>query len=161
MQIPADIQDYLELHATELGERILSSFPPLQSADDELSPLLSKMLRQPYLVQGMAAASVSKCWQMGRNANVIAECGAGKTLIALASMFLDSACRSFSGLVMAPPHLVDSVACRVSTNRLKGVFANRCWIRFAKPCPLLRVYFRDVQCALCDPPTVDRAKPVR
>lgn len=34
MQIPADIQEYLELHATELGARILSSFPPLQGADD-------------------------------------------------------------------------------------------------------------------------------
>jgi hypothetical protein len=50
---------------------------------------------------------VSKRWQLARNANVVAECGAGKTLIALGSMLVHSAGRPFSGLVMAPPHLVE------------------------------------------------------
>ena len=34
MEIPADIPRYLELHATELGARILSSYPALHGADD-------------------------------------------------------------------------------------------------------------------------------
>ena len=53
---------------------------------------------------------VSKRWQLARNANVVAECGAGKTLIALGSMLVHSAGRPFSGLVMAPPHLVEKWA---------------------------------------------------
>lgn len=35
-----DIATYLQLHATELGERIPSSFPPLQGADED--PCLSE-----------------------------------------------------------------------------------------------------------------------
>ena len=53
---------------------------------------------------------VSKRWQLARNANVVAECGSGKTLIALGSMLVHSAGRPYSGLVMAPPHLVEKWA---------------------------------------------------
>jgi superfamily II DNA or RNA helicase len=110
MQIPADIPRYLELHAAELGARILSSYPALQGADDDLSPFLSRMLRRPYPAQALAIMGVSKRWHIARNGNVIAECGAGKTLIALGSMLVHSAGRPFSGLVMAPPHLVEKWA---------------------------------------------------
>ena len=110
MQIPADIPTYLQMHATELGQRILDSYPPLQGADDDLSPLLARMLRRPYPAQSLAIMGVSKRWELARNANVIAECGAGKTLIALGSMLAHSAGRPFSGLVMAPPHLVEKWA---------------------------------------------------
>ncbi|HKS76438.1 MAG TPA: hypothetical protein VJQ82_24705 [Terriglobales bacterium] len=110
MQVPANIPEYLQLHATELGERILGSYPPLQGADDDLSPLLGQMRRRPYPAQALAIMGVSKRWQMARNANVIAECGAGKTLIALGSMLVHSAGKPFSALVMAPPHLVEKWA---------------------------------------------------
>lgn len=110
MQIPADIPTYLQMHATELGQRILDSYPPLQGADDDVSPLMSKMLRRPYPAQALAIMGVSKRWQLACNANVIAECGAGKTLIALGSMLAHSAGRPFSALVMAPPHLVEKWA---------------------------------------------------
>lgn len=110
MPIPADIPSYLQEHAAELGQRILESYPPLQAADDAFSPLLSRMLRRPYPAQALAAMGISKRWQIARNADVIAECGAGKTLIALASMLVHSSGRPFSGLVMAPPHLVEKWA---------------------------------------------------
>jgi hypothetical protein len=47
-------RDGLHLHATELGERILSSYPSLHSADDDLSPLLSRMLRLDELALAYA-----------------------------------------------------------------------------------------------------------
>jgi len=97
MEIPADIPRYLELHATELGARILSSYPALHGADDSPSPILSHMLRRPYPAQTLAIMGVSKRWQAARNANVVAECGAGKTLIALGSMLVHGAGRPFSG----------------------------------------------------------------
>jgi hypothetical protein len=68
------------------------------------------MLRTPYPAQTMAIMGVSKRWQLARNANVVAECGAGKTLIALGAMLVHSAGRPFTGLVMAPPHLVEKWA---------------------------------------------------
>ena len=105
-----DIATYLACHANELGERILSSYPALHGADDEPSPVLSQMLRRPYPAQALAIMGVSKRWQRARNANVVAECGAGKTLIALGAMLVLSAGRPFSGLVMAPPHLVEKWA---------------------------------------------------
>jgi len=68
------------------------------------------MLRAPYPAQTLAIMGVSKRWQLASNANVVAECGSGKTLIALGSMLVHSAGRPFSGLVMAPPHLVEKWA---------------------------------------------------
>jgi superfamily II DNA or RNA helicase len=110
MQTPDTIHDYLRTHSEEIGERILSSYPALHGAGEAPSPLLSRMVRVPYPAQTLAIMGVSKRWQLARNANVVAECGAGKTLIALGSMLVHSAGRPFSGLVMAPPHLVEKWA---------------------------------------------------
>src|SRR5271169_5456263 len=110
MQSLDTIHDYLRSHSEEIGARILSSYPALHGADEAPSPLLSRMVRVPYPAQSLAIMGVSKRWQLARNANVVAECGAGKTLIALGSMLVHSAGRPFSGLVMAPPHLVEKWA---------------------------------------------------
>jgi hypothetical protein len=100
----------MQLHSAELGKRILSSYPALHGADETPTPLLSRMLRAPYPAQTLAIMGVSKRWLFARNANVVAECGSGKTLIALGSMLVHSAGRPYSGLVMAPPHLVEKWA---------------------------------------------------
>ena len=91
----------------ETNSRVLSS---LHGADEAPSSLLSGMVRVPYPAQSLAIMGVSKRWQLARNANVVAECGAGKTLIALGSMLVHSAGKPFSGLVMAPPHLIEKWA---------------------------------------------------
>lgn len=110
MQNLDTIHDYLRSHSAEIGARILSSYPSLQRPEDPVSPLLSRMLRTPYPAQALAIMGISKRWQMGRNANVVAECGAGKTLIALGSLLVHSVGRPFCGLVMSPPHLVEKWA---------------------------------------------------
>ena len=51
MPVPDSISDYLRMYATELGSRILQSFPPLHAVDDPPSPLISKLLRKPFLAQ--------------------------------------------------------------------------------------------------------------
>ena len=104
------IHQYLERHSEEIGNRILASYPALYGADEAPSPLLSRMVRVPYPAQTLAIMGVSNRWQLARNANVVAECGAGKTLIALGSMLVHSAGSPFSCLVMAPPHLVEKWA---------------------------------------------------
>ena len=105
-----NIATYLRSHSEEIGKRILASYPALHGADEAPSPLLSGMVRVPYPAQSLAIMGVSKRWQLARNANVVAECGSGKTLIALGSMLVHSAGRPYSGLVMAPPHLVEKWA---------------------------------------------------
>ena len=110
MQSLDTIHDYLRTHSEEIGRRILGSYPALHGAEEAPSPLLSRMVRVPYPAQSLAIMGVSKRWQLASNANVVAECGSGKTLIALGSMLVHSAGRPFSGLVMAPPHLVEKWA---------------------------------------------------
>ncbi|HWR13475.1 MAG TPA: helicase-related protein [Terriglobales bacterium] len=105
-----DIATYLTQHSDEIGNRILTSYPALYGAEEAPSPLLAEMLRTPYPAQTIAVMGVSRRWQQARNANVVAECGTGKTLIALSSMLVHSAGRRFTGLVMAPPHLVEKWA---------------------------------------------------
>ncbi|MGB8772056.1 MAG: DEAD/DEAH box helicase [Candidatus Korobacteraceae bacterium] len=106
----SNLNDYWRLHSDELAERILASYPPLHGLDDALSPALSQMLRTPYPAQSLAIMGVAKRWQISRGAHVVAECGAGKTLIALGMMFVHAQGRPFSGIVMAPPHLVEKWA---------------------------------------------------
>jgi hypothetical protein len=79
MQSLDTIHDYLRSHSEEIGARILSSYPALHGADETPSPLLSRMVRVPYPAQSLAIMGVGKRWQLARNANVVAECGAGKT----------------------------------------------------------------------------------
>ena len=110
MQNLDTIHDYLRTHSDEIGNRILASYPALFRSDEAPSSLLSHMLRTPYPAQTIAIMGVSRRWELARNANVVAECGAGKTLIALGSMLVHSAERGFTGLVMAPPHLVEKWA---------------------------------------------------
>jgi len=110
MSIPASLNDYMRLHATVLGARILASFPPLHSPEEAHSNHLSHMLRTPYPAQALAIMGGAKRWQIARSAHVVAECGAGKTLIALGMMLVHAMGRPFSAIVMAPPHLVEKWA---------------------------------------------------
>jgi hypothetical protein len=80
-----DINEYLRTWATELGERILCSYPPLHSIEDIPSSLLGHLLRKPFPAQTLAIMGVVKRWNDSQAAAVIAECGTGKTLIALAA----------------------------------------------------------------------------
>src|SRR5438552_10030030 len=102
MQSLETIHDYLRCHSDEIGQRILFSYPSLHGPDETPSSLISRMLRTPYPAQALAIMGIRKRWQLGRNANVIAECGAG--------MLVHSAGNPFCGLVMCPPHLVEKWA---------------------------------------------------
>src|SRR6266536_5022071 len=51
-----------------------------------------------------------KRWQEARTAMVVAECGAGKTLISLGAMHVAHEGRPYTALAMAPPHLVQKWA---------------------------------------------------
>ena len=86
MPVLENIADYLRTYTSELGERILGSFPPLHAIDDPPSPLINKLLRKPYPAQTLAIMGLVRRWQQARAGAVIAECGTGKTLISLAAV---------------------------------------------------------------------------
>ena len=110
MPVPTDIATYLKAYATELGQRILDLYPPLHRVEDPVSQLLDQLLRKPFNAQKVAVMGCVKKFRESRVAAVVAECGAGKTLIALATVWVHSGGGRFRALYMCPPHLVNKIA---------------------------------------------------
>jgi len=110
MSLPQSICDYLRLFGSELGDRIIQNYPALHNVEDPPSPLIANLLRRPFPAQQLAIMGVVKRWEKARSAAVIAECGTGKTLISLASLYAHSKGTPFTALVMVPPQLVEKWA---------------------------------------------------
>jgi superfamily II DNA or RNA helicase len=106
MSIPSTIAEYLRRSSKELGERILKIYPALQAPDDPVSERFKGLLRSPFAAQRLAVMGIVKRWEQARAAAIIAECGTGKTLMALSALHVHSAGRPYAALVMAPPNIV-------------------------------------------------------
>ena len=78
--------DYLRAHAAELGSRILETYPPLQSTKDPVAPAVASLLRQALPAQGLAITGTAKYLRQAKAARIVAECGAGKTYMALGAI---------------------------------------------------------------------------
>jgi hypothetical protein len=100
-----DIYDYMRAHSNLMGNRILSQFPALHQFDHAVSPRIERLLREPFPAQTIALMGVVKRWQQARTAMVVAECGTGKTLIALGAAHVHAQRRGYTVLAMVPPHL--------------------------------------------------------
>ncbi len=116
----ASIGDYLRIYGSALGERVLDRFPALHSPDEPAWPAVTQLKRRPFPAQAMAIMGIVKCWQEARCAAAVAECGTGKTLISLGSVFTHASGRPFTCLAMAPPQLVEKW-CREAISTLPGV----------------------------------------
>ncbi len=71
MPVPENISEYLMMYASELGDRILKSFPPLHAVDDPPSPLIGKLLRKPFAAQTLAIMGLVRLWEKARAGAVI------------------------------------------------------------------------------------------
>jgi superfamily II DNA or RNA helicase len=100
------ISDYLRTFSNEIGEQVVSRFPPLHRPGDPVSPYLERLKRQPFLGQELAIMGIVKAWEKQSSAMAIAECGTGKTLIALSSIYAHAEGRAFTAIAMVPPQLV-------------------------------------------------------
>ena len=98
----ATIYSYLRHHAGELGARILEMYPPLQSTTDDVPANLSTLLRKPLPAQAVAIGGLAKHLKTARAARIVAECGAGKTFMALG---LAHVLGAKTILVMCPSHI--------------------------------------------------------
>jgi SNF2 family DNA or RNA helicase len=97
--------DYLRQFGPALAERILETYPPLQSIKDPIAPSLAGLLRKPLPAQAVAITGTAKYLRKAKAARIVAECGAGKTLMALASIHVLSEGRPTTTLVMCPSHI--------------------------------------------------------
>jgi hypothetical protein len=97
--------DYLRQFGPLLAERILETYPPLQSTKDPVAPGLSELLRKPLAAQAVAITGTAKYLRNAKAARIVAECGAGKTFMALGTIHVLSAGRPTTTLVMCPSHI--------------------------------------------------------
>jgi superfamily II DNA or RNA helicase len=100
-----DIHTYLRAHAAELGARILETYPPLQSTKDPIAPAVATLLRKALPAQGLAITGTAKYLRQAKAARIVADCGAGKTFIALGTIHALTAGRPSTTLVMCPSHI--------------------------------------------------------
>jgi superfamily II DNA or RNA helicase len=97
--------DYLRQFGPALAERILETYPPLQSTRDPVAPTLSTLLRKALPAQALAITGTAKYLRKAKAARIVAECGAGKTFMALGTIHVLSEGRPSSTLVMCPSHI--------------------------------------------------------
>jgi len=100
-----DITTYLRAHATELGERILETYPLLQSTKDPVAPRIATLLRKALPAQALAITGTAKYLRKAKAARIVAECGAGKTYMALGAIHVLADGRPSTTLVMCPSHI--------------------------------------------------------
>ena len=146
MSIPKTIADYLREFGSELADRTVQMHPVLYNPGDPVSPKMNALLRKPYPAQEVTAMSVVKRWEQARAAAVIAECGTGKTLVALAAIHCHSDGRPYTSLALVPGHLTAKMA-REAFQTLPGIRvffidALRDHARDASPCGVNEVKLR-------------------
>lgn len=78
MTIPENIGNYLMRYASELGDRILQTYPALHNPGDPVSGRFGSLLRVPFAAQRLAVMGVVKRWHRAKAAALVAECGTGK-----------------------------------------------------------------------------------
>ena len=81
---------YLRTWASELGERIVKTYPPLHGFDDGAYRRSSGNCSASFPGTDARDHGVAKRWNEARGAAVIAECGTGKTLISLGAVHVHS-----------------------------------------------------------------------
>ena len=96
---------YLRTHATELGSRILETYPPLQGTKDPVAPRISALLRKALPAQALAITGTAKYLRKAKAARIVAECGAGKTYMALGTIHVLAEGQPSTTLVMCPSHI--------------------------------------------------------
>ncbi len=126
MNEPTCITSYLSRYGAEIGQRVVEQFPPLHQPSDPPWPALAQLKRRPFPAQALAIMGIVKRWEEARCAAAVAECGTGKTLISLGSIFTHACGRRFTALAMVPPQIQEK-------------WARECFVTL----PGVRVFFID------------------
>jgi len=79
---------YLRQFGPLLAERILETYPPLQSTKDPVAPRIATLLRKALPAQALAITGTAKYLRRAKAARIVAECGAGNAHHSFSSIFL-------------------------------------------------------------------------
>ncbi|MGC4056413.1 MAG: hypothetical protein QM757_47050 [Paludibaculum sp.] len=120
MRVFESIHEYLTAYGACLGEAVVKQFPVLHDPEDPPWPLIHRLDRKPFPAQALAIMGIVRRWEEARCAAAVAECGTGKTLISLGSVFTHARGRRFNALAMVLPQLVEKWA-RECTSTIPGV----------------------------------------
>src|SRR5580704_3577630 len=96
---------YLRQFGPLLAERILETYPPMQSTKDPVAPRIATLLRKALPAQALAITGTAKYLRKAKAARIVAECGAGKTYMALGTIHVLADGRPTTTLVMCPSHI--------------------------------------------------------
>lgn len=88
--------DYLRQFGSALADRILETYPPLQSTKDPIAPSLATLLRKALPAQALAITGTAKYLRKAKAVRIVAECGAGKTFMALGTIHVLSCAQSIT-----------------------------------------------------------------
>ena len=97
--------DYLRAHPVELGSHILETYPPVQSTKDPVATSIATLLRKALPAQALAITGTAKNLRRAKAARIVAECGAGKTYMALGTILVLANGRPSTTLVMFPSYI--------------------------------------------------------
>jgi hypothetical protein len=92
-------------YAISLCTRILETYPPLQSTKDPVAPRIATLLRKALPAQALAITGTAQYLRKAKSARIVAECGAGKTYMALGTIHVLADGRPSTTLVMCPSHI--------------------------------------------------------
>jgi hypothetical protein len=104
------VYEYMRAYSPLLSERILSTYRPLHSPADSVSPLLGLLKRTLLPAQKIVVMAVAKYLRKANAAKIVGECGTGKTFMSLAACYVHANGQQHTGLVMCAPHLVEKWA---------------------------------------------------
>jgi hypothetical protein len=97
--------DYLRQFGPLLAERILETYPPLQSTKDPVPPGLAALLRKPLPAHALAITGTAKYLRNAKAARIVAELSAGKTFMARGTIHVLAEGRPGTTQVMCPSHI--------------------------------------------------------
>lgn len=99
--------DYLKSYGTMLGDQAMKSLNPLHVPGRDPLPDFSGLKRLPFPAQQHVIAATMAELNVQKTAIDSAECGTGKTLIAVATTHLRAKGRPYRAIVMCPGQLVE------------------------------------------------------
>ena len=118
--------DFRQSLRVSLNRRILETYPPLQSTKDPVAPSLAALLREALPAQALAITGTAKYLRRAKAARIVAECGAGKTYMALGTIHVLADGRPSTTLVMCPSHITHKWAREILVPfRVPALFSSR------------------------------------
>jgi hypothetical protein len=104
MQNLDSLEAYLATYGPLLGKQAQQSLAPLHLPGRDGLPEL-RLLRQPFEAQAHVVAATAKTLRRQKSCLIVAECGVGKTLLAMAAAHAHAGGRPYRALVFCPGQL--------------------------------------------------------